>query len=100
MKDKGNVFHCEVSEVNGVADEYAQNSGVTRAVKVPDVLLSGHHAEIEKWRAAQSDGHRPTQRGPGRPAAAPRRADQGAPGFDTRATVQGSRSGNRGPGLP
>lgn len=25
-----------------------------RGDKVPDVLLSGHHAEIEKWRAAQS----------------------------------------------
>ncbi len=25
-----------------------------RGLKVPDVLLSGHHAEIEKWRAEQS----------------------------------------------
>lgn len=25
-----------------------------RDMKVPDVLLSGHHAEIEKWRAANS----------------------------------------------
>jgi tRNA (guanine37-N1)-methyltransferase len=25
-----------------------------RGMKVPDVLLSGHHAEIEKWRAAQA----------------------------------------------
>jgi tRNA (guanine37-N1)-methyltransferase len=25
-----------------------------RGMKVPDVLLSGHHAEIEKWRAEQS----------------------------------------------
>jgi tRNA (guanine37-N1)-methyltransferase len=25
-----------------------------RGAKVPDVLLSGHHAEIEKWRRAQS----------------------------------------------
>jgi tRNA (guanine37-N1)-methyltransferase len=23
-------------------------------LKVPEVLLSGHHAEIEKWRAQQS----------------------------------------------
>ncbi|MEO5690877.1 MAG: tRNA (guanosine(37)-N1)-methyltransferase TrmD, partial [Candidatus Saccharimonadales bacterium] len=23
-------------------------------MKVPDVLLSGHHAEVAKWRAAQS----------------------------------------------
>ncbi len=28
-----------------------------RGVKVPNVLLSGHHAEIEKWRRTQS--HRP-----------------------------------------
>lgn len=25
-----------------------------RGLKVPDVLLSGHHAEIEKWRKSQS----------------------------------------------
>ena len=25
-----------------------------RDMKVPDVLLTGHHAEIEKWRAAHS----------------------------------------------
>lgn len=25
-----------------------------RGMKVPDILLSGHHAEIEKWRAEQS----------------------------------------------
>jgi tRNA (guanine37-N1)-methyltransferase len=25
-----------------------------RGMKVPDVLLSGHHAEIEKWRAEQA----------------------------------------------
>ena len=25
-----------------------------RGMKVPDVLVSGHHAEIEKWRAAQA----------------------------------------------
>jgi tRNA (guanine37-N1)-methyltransferase len=25
-----------------------------RGMKVPEVLLSGHHAEIEKWRAEQS----------------------------------------------
>lgn len=27
-----------------------------RGMKVPDVLLSGHHAEIEKWRQSQSKG--------------------------------------------
>lgn len=26
-----------------------------RGLKVPEVLLSGHHAEIERWRQAQSD---------------------------------------------
>jgi len=25
-----------------------------RGLKVPDVLMSGHHAEIEKWRRANS----------------------------------------------
>jgi len=25
-----------------------------RGMKVPDVLISGHHAEIAKWRAEQS----------------------------------------------
>src|SRR5207253_8556707 len=25
-----------------------------RGMKVPEILLSGHHAEIEKWRAEQS----------------------------------------------
>jgi tRNA (guanine37-N1)-methyltransferase len=25
-----------------------------QGMKVPDVLLNGHHAEIEKWRAEQS----------------------------------------------
>jgi tRNA (guanine37-N1)-methyltransferase len=24
-------------------------------MKVPEVLLSGHHAEIEKWRRAQAE---------------------------------------------
>lgn len=28
---------------------------VFRDMKVPDVLLSGHHAEIEKWRQVQSE---------------------------------------------
>jgi tRNA (guanine37-N1)-methyltransferase len=29
-----------------------------RGLKVPKVLLSGHHAEIEKWRATQHEGLR------------------------------------------
>ena len=24
-------------------------------MKVPDILLSGHHANVEKWRREQSD---------------------------------------------
>ena len=34
-----------------------------RGLKVPEILLSGHHAEIEKWRAEQSR-RRTTQRRP------------------------------------
>ena len=34
-----------------------------RGMKVPEVLLSGHHAEIEKWRAEQA-GQRTAQRRP------------------------------------
>ncbi|HEY2951515.1 MAG TPA: tRNA (guanosine(37)-N1)-methyltransferase TrmD [Verrucomicrobiae bacterium] len=34
-----------------------------RGMKVPEVLLSGHHAEIEKWRAEQAKA-RTTQRRP------------------------------------
>jgi tRNA (guanine37-N1)-methyltransferase len=34
-----------------------------RGMKVPDVLLSGHHGEIEKWRAEQA-GLRTAQRRP------------------------------------
>lgn len=30
-----------------------------KGMKVPDVLLSGHHAEIAKWRAAQSQKKTP-----------------------------------------
>ncbi len=29
-----------------------------RGVKVPDVLLSGHHAEIAKWRAGEQESHK------------------------------------------
>jgi tRNA (guanine37-N1)-methyltransferase len=37
--------------------EYPQYTRPTefRGMKVPDVLLSGNHAEIEKWRAAESE---------------------------------------------
>ena len=33
-----------------------------RGMKVPEVLLSGHHAEIEKWRAEQSKGRTKARR--------------------------------------
>jgi len=33
-----------------------------RGMKVPEVLLSGHHAEIEKWRAEQSKTRTKTRR--------------------------------------
>jgi tRNA (guanine37-N1)-methyltransferase len=49
----------------GTADESFQNDRLEypqytrprnyRGLQVPDVLLSGHHAEIEAWRRAQSD---------------------------------------------
>lgn len=43
-------------------DEYIEFPQYTRpeefrGMKVPDVLLSGHHAEIEKWRKAQSNSN-------------------------------------------
>ena len=33
-----------------------------RGMKVPEVLLSGHHAEIEKWRAEQAKARTKTRR--------------------------------------
>jgi len=33
-----------------------------RGMKVPEVLLSGHHAEIEKWRAEQAKGRTKSRR--------------------------------------
>lgn len=49
------VSFCDESHFNGLL-EYPQ---YTRPAdydgnKVPDILLSGHHANIEKWRKAQS----------------------------------------------
>ena len=46
MLAANNVFHCEVTEVNGVADEYAQNSKMRSAVAVPDVLPGNFKIEI------------------------------------------------------
>jgi len=31
-------------------------------MKVPEILLSGHHAEIEKWRAEQAKGRTKSRR--------------------------------------
>jgi tRNA (guanine37-N1)-methyltransferase len=44
------------SEVAGGGLEYPQYTRpeTFREMKVPDILLSGHHAEIEKWRRKQS----------------------------------------------
>ena len=33
-----------------------------RGMKVPEILLSGHHAEIEKWRAEQAKGRTKSRR--------------------------------------
>ncbi|MBN2138498.1 MAG: tRNA (guanosine(37)-N1)-methyltransferase TrmD [Sedimentisphaerales bacterium] len=43
------------ASANGLL-EYPQYTRpeVFRGMKVPDILLSGHHAEIEKWRVEQS----------------------------------------------
>ena len=43
------------SHVNGLL-EYPQYTRPyeINGKKVPDILLSGHHAEIEKWRREQS----------------------------------------------
>jgi tRNA (guanine37-N1)-methyltransferase len=54
-----------------------------RGMKVPEVLLSGNHAEIEKWRAAQAR-KRTQERRPDLLATAPSLADGGPtePGRD------------------
>ena len=53
VKDAGSVERD--SFYNGLLDypHYTRPS-VYRKMKVPAVLLSGNHAEIEKWRQAQS----------------------------------------------
>jgi tRNA (guanine37-N1)-methyltransferase len=47
----------EESFKDGVTLEYPQYTRpeVFNGMQVPDVLLSGHHAEIAKWRAKQSE---------------------------------------------
>lgn len=46
MKNSGNIFHCEVAEVNGVADEYPLNSRVQSEVTIPDVLPGNFKIEF------------------------------------------------------
>ncbi|MBM3938621.1 MAG: T9SS type A sorting domain-containing protein, partial [Sphingomonadales bacterium] len=46
MKNSGNIFHCEVAEVNGVADEYPLNSRVQSKVTIPDVLPGNFKIEF------------------------------------------------------
>jgi tRNA (guanine37-N1)-methyltransferase len=41
------------SEENTVEHPQYTRPEEFRGLKVPDILLSGHHAEIEKWRKAQ-----------------------------------------------
>ncbi len=37
-----------------VRDEYGANASAGRVLKVPDVLLSGNHAEIRRWRKREA----------------------------------------------
>jgi hypothetical protein len=46
MEATNNVFHCEVTEVNGIADEYPGNSSIRSSVKIPDVLPGNIKLEI------------------------------------------------------
>jgi len=46
MLPSNNVFHCEISELNGSADEYAQNSKMTSPVTMPDVLPGNFKIEF------------------------------------------------------
>ena len=46
MKVNNNIFHCEIAEVNGVADEYSLNSRAQSEVVVPDVLPGNFKIEI------------------------------------------------------
>ena len=82
------VGHQGAQQLPGIT---ANAAVISRPITAAAAVIS--RTLIEKWRAAQSDGHRPTQRGPGRPAAAPAACD-------TRCTVDGSSGQARGPGLP
>lgn len=42
-----NVFHCEIKELNGGADEYPLNSKASNVVKIPDVLPGNFKIEFK-----------------------------------------------------
>jgi tRNA (guanine37-N1)-methyltransferase len=56
LGDEGSVQDDSFSEATAGGLEYPQYTRPEefRGMKVPDVLLSGHHAEIQKWRKQQS----------------------------------------------
>jgi len=46
MLPSNNVFHCEITEVNGQVDEYPQNSKTASPVTIPDVLPANFKIEF------------------------------------------------------
>ena len=52
----GNDDSAEIESFHDSLLEYPQYSRpeVYRGLKVPEVLLSGHHANVDKWRRQQS----------------------------------------------
>ena len=56
LGDEGSSKDDSFSESAGGGLEYPQYTRpeIFRDMKVPDILLSGHHAEIEKWRRQQT----------------------------------------------
>jgi tRNA (guanine37-N1)-methyltransferase len=56
LGDQDSSVHDSFSESTGGGLEYPQYTRpeTFRGMKVPDILLSGHHGEIEKWRKQQT----------------------------------------------
>ncbi len=56
LGDHDSSIHDSFSESNEGGLEYPQYTRpeTFRGMKVPDILLSGHHAEIQKWRKQQT----------------------------------------------
>ena len=56
LGDQDSSAHDSFSESNEGGLEYPQYTRpeTFRGMKVPDILLSGHHAEIQKWRKQQT----------------------------------------------